>query len=162
MVQRAIGEHEEAAACITRMRDFYARGWQLSQGKAHVDAFYSAMNVLAAAVASGDDWDPALADRVRELVDEHYRAAPDFWNATASVEIAAWEALALSQVERRSGTLKASLADLHDRVSDPSMWSSVLDQTRFVVSARGYRFPPLPAEQAAIDALMAFLSAYSQ
>lgn len=161
MVHRAIGEHEQAAACIARMRDHYAQGWHLSQGNAHVDAFYSAMNMLAAAVASGEEWDPDLADQVRQLVNEHRRVAPDFWNSTASVEIAAWEALALSQVGQRSATLKASFADLHDRVSDPSMWSSVLDQTRFVASARGHRFPPLPAEQAAIDDLMAILSAYA-
>lgn len=162
MVHRTIGEHEQAGACITRMRDHYARGWELSQGKAYVDAFYSAMNMLAAAVASGDGWDPNLADQVRALVREHHRAAPDFWNVTASVEIAVWEALTLGQVEQRSATLRASLADLHDRVSDPSMWSSVLDQSRFVVTARAHRFPPMPAEQAAVDGLMAVLSAYAQ
>ena len=162
MVHRAAEEHEQAAACITRMRGYYACGWQLSKGKAHVDAFYSAMNVLAAAVASGDAWDPQLAEQVRALVRQHYLAAPDFWNVTASVEIAAWEALALSRLEQRSATLEASLADVHDRVSDPSMWSSVLDQTRFVVTARSHRCPPSPAEQAAVDGLLAVLSAYAQ
>ncbi|MDM0085060.1 CHAT domain-containing protein [Variovorax sp. J31P179] len=162
MISWTIREHEHSANCVARMREQYARGWQLSQGKAHVDRFYSAMNVLAAAVASGDEWDPAIADQVRRLVDEHHRSAPDFWNATASVEIAFWEALAVSQVTTRRDALAASLADLHDRVSDPSMWSSVLDQTRFVVTVRGHRFPPLSTEQGAINALMAVLSTFAQ
>jgi hypothetical protein len=161
MIHRLIQEHEEAAPCIARMRDHYARAWELAKGNAHVDAFYAAMNVLAASVALGDAWDSNLANQVQSLIDERRRAEPDFWNVTASVEVALWEALSLSLVAQRSDTLKASMADLHDRVSDPSMWSSVLDQTSFVANARGHQIPQTPAEQAAVDGLMAVLLAYA-
>lgn len=120
------------------------------------------MNVPAAAVASGQDWDPAQAEQVRQLVQAHHQAGPIFWNVMASVEIVLWEAVALCRVEQQGGMLQASLADLHDRLSDPSMWNSVLDQTRFVVTARGHWTPLPPAEQAAVDALLVILSAYAR
>jgi hypothetical protein len=161
-MHQLIGDTEQAAAWSGRMHAHYQRGWALAQDDPQTDAFYPAMNVLAAAVASGQDWDPVLADQVRQLVRAHHLAGPNFWNAIAPVEIAIWEAVAVARVAQQGAALQESLADLHDRLSAPSMWNSVLDQTRFVVTARHQRVRVSPAEQAAIDALLVILATYGR
>jgi len=161
MVQRAIGEHAKAADWLVQMRNHYASGWTLAEGRSQVDTFYPAMNLLAASVASGDLWDTTLAARVRELVDDRHRNTPDFWNAVAGIEIAAWEALARGQMARQCEPLSTAFAVLRDRVDAPSRWRSVRDQTRFVVTARRQQSPPPPEERAAADHLVAVLSSYA-
>jgi CHAT domain-containing protein len=134
---RQDGARRRAAA---RMAEHYARAEALALQAGLSDAFYPALNLLAAElVAHGNSprwpgFDAERLRRVRENLERKRRDDPDFWSVAGLPELGVYEALAACNLHTQLPGLLAAYEELHRRAGTPWMWASVADQLDFVLS----------------------------
>ena len=134
---RQDGARRRAAA---RMAEHYARAEALALQAGLSDAFYPALNLLAAElVAHGNSprwpgFDAERLRRVRENLERKRRDDPDFWSVAGLPELGVYEALAARNLHTQLPGLLAAYEELHRRAGTPWMWASVADQLDFVLS----------------------------
>jgi hypothetical protein len=157
MILDAAGETDGMQ--IEAVRRHYAAAEKL--GAKSPDGFYPAMNVIAVDVMARAGSVPAARFKaVREAIDARLRDDPDFWSAAGDIELSLYEALNADALVPKLAALESGLEDLHARWPSKLMWSSVRDQTRFVLP-RYARRRRAEAEEKAAFRLLALLEAYA-
>jgi len=158
MVEAAIGNETHASDAVSQMMAHYENGRTRSKDEPGSDAFYPAINCLAADVALNAgraDW-PGLDGSKVTLVEEELkrknRDRPDFWSKEGVIQLSMYQALAAGDLAGRSANLIDAYRDLQRRVPAPRFWGSVFDQARFVLQR--YAHAASGGEKAAAHALL--------
>ncbi|QHE86692.1 CHAT domain-containing protein [Hydrogenophaga sp. BPS33] len=139
MLEGVASAHAARAQAAARMAEHYGHAEALAIQDGRSDAFYPALNLLAAElVAHGNDphWpgpDAQRLRRVRESLEHKRRDDPDFWSVAGLPELGVYEALATRSLHQAAPTLLAAFEELHQRAGTPWMWASVADQLTFVL-----------------------------
>jgi hypothetical protein len=146
LVERIAGRPESEAAAAQQMYDRYLAAENLARTNQDHELFYPALNRMAAELIlsfGNPGWqgfDPAVLAEVRANLETKTRDDPDFWSAAGLVELSMFEALARRDTSNEGSKLAAALPalqsgydDLYMRVNSMGMWSSVYDQSRFVL-----------------------------
>lgn len=161
MMEAAVGKEQPAHEAVAQMAKHYENAVTLSASESASDAFYPAMNCLAAEVALNAGragWSGLDAGRlalVEEELTSKNRDNPDFWSRAGTIELSMYRALASGDLAGEVGTLIAAYTDLQERVPSPRFWSSVFDQARFVLQryARRASAPETAAAQTLLTRL---------
>jgi hypothetical protein len=139
LLEVAAGNPRDEAKAIENMKMRYERAEMLARAAHDEGLFYPALNRMAAELivdAGTRGWrgfDPiALAD-VRTNLIAKTRDDPDFWSVAGLTELRFYQAIAEQELAGEVDTIIREFDDLHTRVAASSMWSSVLDQFRFVL-----------------------------
>lgn len=139
---RARREAQEREA-VTRMRDAYAEA--VSLAKDSTEVFYPAWNQLVAdalvLVAQGRRarLNRRLVKQYRDLLAVKHATDEDFWSAVAEPELDLVEAVAAGTLADAAGPAIDEFRRLATRVPARGHWSSVYENSRFVLDA--YRRP---------------------
>ncbi|MEP6608105.1 MAG: CHAT domain-containing protein [Burkholderiaceae bacterium] len=154
----------EERAAIESMKASYARAETLARTSNYAALFYPALNRMAAElIVDGDkpNWkkfDPVTVAEVRESLAIKARDDPDFWSFVGVIELRIYLALAEKRLAGERAMIEQEFEDLFTRVSAASMWSSVIDQTSFVLPKYAQR--ATGAERQAANQLLARLRGY--
>lgn len=160
MMARLAGDSRQAAASLRGMQRHYEAAETLARAQKSDEFYYPALNRLAARLALDGGPEPVPLDEralaeIRANLDARVKAAPDFWNVVSQIDLAFYEAVADRRLSTALPDLRRAYEDLHLRVGATWLWSSVLDQARFVLD--GYGSSGAPAERRAADQLLAYL-----
>ena len=166
MLEAAQGHAEAAAAARHKAALAYEQAERLALETGHPELFYPALNRMATALAAhrGEhDWagfDPAVLTRVRQSLQAHIAADPDFWSLVGMVEVDAFEAVAERRLADALDSLMERMHDLQRRVAAPRYWASVADNARFALD--GWEATASGRERAALQAWQAMLQGYAK
>ncbi|WP_460890725.1 CHAT domain-containing protein, partial [Ramlibacter alkalitolerans] len=149
MVHYLLGDAGAARNSILAMRKGYQRAWDAAAPATAGEAFYPAMNVLAASVALREPLPADQAAAVEALVAGRSRSAPDFWSVAAGIELDAWHALERGVLAQHADAILGQFQDLHDRVARVVNWRTLHDQLQFLVFSLRDQLPAPEAEAAA-------------
>lgn len=170
LVERIAGQPEKEAAATQRMYERYLQAEELARANKDPELFYPALNRMAAEIIinSGkpgwQGFDPAIVAEVRSNLEAKTKGDPDFWSVAGLVDLRLFEALARRDTPSDScGKLAAAFPglqggyeDLYSRVNSMGMWSSVYDQSRFVLD-NYEKSAPLQEEKDAVHQLQNLL-----
>ncbi|MCB1954358.1 MAG: CHAT domain-containing protein [Rhodocyclaceae bacterium] len=165
MILRVEGKRADEA--LGAMETFYAEAEAIGRASGAANLFYPGTNCLAAAIALALAAGKPLAldsERVaslRQEIAQHNEADPDFWSASAAIELEAYEAIAAGRLAETLDRLLAAYKDLAVRVPDGHNWASVRDQATFVLHELLVAGDPATAEAAAARSLVAALEAWA-
>ena len=128
-----------AGGDIAKMKSCYAKAESAAKKAERRDVFYPMLNLVAAELASRraarKPLDPDRVTEIRQALESAMRDDAEFWAAAGEIELSMYEALASRQgLTAKLGEITARYRDLHARVKARSMWRSVYDQARFVLS----------------------------
>jgi hypothetical protein len=155
LVERIAGQPEREAIAVQRMYECYRNAEDLARAQNDSQLFYPALNRMAAELvinAGKPGWqgfDPSIVAEIRANLKAKTSDDPDFWSVADLVGLRLFEALARrDSAGDSSGRLQAALPslredyqDLYRRVKSPRMWSSVYDQSRFVLDKYAENVP---------------------
>lgn len=139
LIERAAGQDAAARLAAQQMAAHYRQAEALARATGSPDAFYPALNRLAAellAHAGRPDWagfDAADTAAVRAALERRRREDPDFWSVVGLPELSTLEALAAGQLSRHLPEILAVYEDLHQRAGTAWMWASVAEQAGLVL-----------------------------
>ena len=160
-ISRRVADERSA---IANMKKAYARAEALARDTNYAALFYPALNRMAAELivdGSKPDWSRfdsrTLAD-VRESLALKARDDPDFWSFVGVIELRLFHAIAERRLSAERASIEQEFEELFTRVSSASMWSSVLDQTSFVLPRYAQRTKG--AERNAAIQILARLRSY--
>src|SRR4030095_8808481 len=98
--------------------------------------YYPALNRLSAEFALSNEpvqLDAQVVDAIRADLDAIVRDKPNFWNVVSQTELRLYESLSRGNLAMEVQKIIAAYDDLHLRIQQEWMWSSVYDQARFVL-----------------------------
>ena len=78
---------------------------------------------------------PSAVGAIRGDLDAIVLAKPDFWNVVSQIELRVYESLSRDDLAQHVERIIAAFDDLHLRVPQEWMWSSVHDQAKFVLDS---------------------------
>lgn len=166
MIEAAAGRPKQERAALARARRQYEEAEAVARSSGTADLFYPLMNRMAAELAlhaGRRGWkglDAACLRDARESTERRAGEDPDFWSVVGQTELKLYECLAAGRLSRDVRALLAEYEDVHRRMSAPWMWSSVLDQLRFVLA--GYRRRRRGPETDAADALLERIGRFAE
>jgi len=144
-VEAAANNPREETKALAKMKERYERAEKLARATDDQELFYPALNRMAAELivdAGERGWRGfdrvALAEARANLVTKT-REDPDFWSVAGLAELRLYEAIAERRLVGALAAIICELDDLRLRVSASSLWASVQDQLRFVLSEYGKR-----------------------
>ena len=141
LLYRRAGRAGEARAALLDAIAAYGQAERIAMARGAGDLLYPALNRIAAELVlkAGDKatvrLDPDMLAAVRKSLSDKHTTDPDFWSATAFVELDLYEAVAARKLAERKAALIAGLADVRQRREDASQWESVATQADFVLGA---------------------------
>ncbi len=166
LIEGDAGDEAARARAIAQAVKHYKAAEAIGREANLADAFYPAMNRVAAEIVAdvGRKSAHAIDDRVLaairgELV-EKARDDPDFWRIAALTELDMYEALSRRDLAKALAAIQRDYDDLHNRVGAPWLWRSLYDQARFVLAPYAERASG--AEKAAASALLRTLAAMAR
>jgi hypothetical protein len=160
----------EADACA-KMRQAYADAEERG-AKDSLEIFYPAWNrllsdvIVVAGSSHGEPLDAGEVARYRSLLDRKRKGDEDFWSAVGEFELEMIVAVSARTLDTVASRLETQFRRLAERAPSARMWSSVYDNSTFVLdiyrrrlreSAAGASAPDLGAELAAIDRVLSVL-----
>lgn len=140
LLEGLAGQSSARAQAAAHMAEHYGHAERLAVQAGHLDAFFPALNLLAAdLVAHGGEarWrglDAERVRRVRDTLERKRRDDPDFWSVVGLPELSVYEALATRTLHTQLPSLFAAYEELHQRAGTAWMWASVADQLGFVLA----------------------------
>jgi hypothetical protein len=165
MVEDEAGSHAAALAAVRRMQGHYARAEQMARAADAPDAYYPALNRIAAELVSeagASGWrglDSASLAGVRQRLADKTRDDPDFWSVAGLTELRLYEAVAARALAAAQDAVTQEYEELHRRVSGTNYWRSLYDTARFVLDPYAERSGV--AEKKAAAAVVALLEGYA-
>ena len=166
MLEHKAGNAAAEKAALQQAALAYGRAEALAAASQHPELFYPALNRMAlewVANVGHRGWpgfDATASAAVRRSLQAKTQIDPDFWSHAGLVEIDLYEALAAGRLAERKAALEDAWADLHGRVSSPSLWGSVADQAQLVLAA--YAPAAAGGEREAARSLLALLKGYAE
>ena len=163
LIEAAAGRAGEERKAIEAMKVHYERAAVIAREQELSDAFYPALNYLAAELvlnAGRPGWkglDTSIVESTGASLEARSQADPDFWSIVGQTELQLYIAVAAGKLASNLERLQKGYQGHHKRVSAPWMWSSVYDTTQFVLQA--YSARTSPKEGKAAEKLLAFLAA---
>ncbi|MEO7190194.1 MAG: CHAT domain-containing protein [Vicinamibacterales bacterium] len=139
MIEAMAGSRAAEARALGKMREHYARAEAIGEESADVDAFYPAMNRIAADLAINGGrrgWSgPPASDlaRLRQQLTARAQQEPDFWSIVGLTELAVYESAARRTLHADRNAIERAYKDVQSRVSTPGKWASVYDTASFVL-----------------------------
>jgi hypothetical protein len=139
VLETIAGQHGAARDAVTAMAAHYAEAERLGRESEEDDVFYPTLNRMAAEIvlAFGGAKPKKLAakavDAVRRELDARAKQDPDFWTYSDDAIIALLEALAAGNLAASRSAIEAQLEALYTKVSAADLWTSVREQTEFVL-----------------------------
>jgi tetratricopeptide (TPR) repeat protein len=148
---------------LAKMRSCYGEAERLAKAAKLPNAFYPMLNLVAADLllhrGTKSRVPPARSREVRAALETAMCDDPEFWAAAGEIELAMYEALASPQGLRGKITqLETRYRDLNGRVRARSMWQSVYDQARFVLTCAAPK--AAAAEKRAAEELLKLLRSF--
>ena len=140
MVEAAANRPGRERKAIDAMRAHYERALALVEAEDGGNAFYPAMNLIAAdlAVHAGARGSrklaPAVVDGVRRWLRAAEKRGGDFWAVSDEINLRLYEAVAGGSLAAAADALTRSYTDLSKRVQGQKDWGSVYDTAQFVLS----------------------------
>jgi CHAT domain-containing protein len=139
MIEAAAGNPEDETAAVRNMRVRYERALGLARTTGYGALFYPALNWMASELTANAGkrgrhrFDPDLLSEIRANLAAKTRDDPDFWSVVSITELRMYEAMAEGSLAGELNAIVDDYEDLYSRVTAPSLWTSVLDQLRFVL-----------------------------
>jgi hypothetical protein len=139
IIEAEAGDASAEARAVAKMAQHYEAAERIGLGARLPDAFYPAMNRIAAelvANAGRKGWrglDNGAIASVRAALAAQANQDPNFWRVVGLTELDMYEALARGKLARSLPSIERDYDDLHNRVGAPWLWRSVYDQARFVL-----------------------------
>jgi hypothetical protein len=165
LIEAVAGRAADEKNAIEAMKVHYERAAVIAREQALSDAFYPALNYLAAELvlnAGLPGWkglDASIVESTRVSLEAKSQADPDFWSVVGQTELRLYMAVAAGKLASTLERLKKGYQEHHKRVSAPWMWSSVYDTTQFILQA--YSARTSAKEGKAAGNLLAFLAAFA-
>ncbi len=166
LIEAVAGRPGEERKAIEAMKMHYERAAVIAREEGFSDAFYPALNYLAAEVvlnAGRSGWkglDTSMVESTRASLEAKSLADPDFWSVVGQTELQLYKTLAMGKLASTRETLEKGYQDLHKRVNAPWMWSSVYDTTQFVLQKYSKRASA--KESKAAETLLAFVAGFAR
>ncbi|MGH8575271.1 MAG: tetratricopeptide repeat-containing protein [Gammaproteobacteria bacterium] len=130
------GDAETEKTAIESMKRYYEQAESIGRDNKIAGLYYPALNHLSAEFALGTgpvQLDPQRVEAIRADLDAIVRDKPDFWNVVSQTELQLYESLSRGDLAREVHKIIAAYDDLHLRIQQEWMWSSVYDQAKFVL-----------------------------
>jgi tetratricopeptide (TPR) repeat protein len=162
LVEAAAGRRGEEPRAIEGMKLHYERAAEIAREEKLPNAFYPALNQLAAELALNAGrrgWkglDASIVKSTRSSLDAKSKDDPDFWSVVGQTELQLYEDLAGGKLASKRTALEKGYQDLYRRVSAQWLWSSAYDTTQFVLQK--YSARASAKESKAAEGLLAFLA----
>ncbi len=166
LIEATLGRHSEQGKAIEEMRHHYRKAANIAVSSKSPDAFYPALNYLAAELAlyaGKPKWigpDKSVVAAARASLDARSLDDPDFWSVAGQTELQLYEAVISRKLAGAIESVEKGYHDLHRRVNAPWMWSSVYDTTRFVLQT--YLARATARDAKAAEKLLAFLKTFAE
>jgi len=139
VLETGAGRKEAARRALAAMARHYSRALDLARERKADNAFYPAINLIAAELAlrgGTKQWKglPAsLFDEACRDVEAKNQDSPDFWSLIAGPELQLYKAVAQGNLPSQATAIVRSLRDVHRRSQGGSEWASVVDTLRFAL-----------------------------
>ena len=139
MLEALAGNAAAEMDAIAKMKRRYLNAETKARATNSAELFYPALNRMAAELiveANASDWpgfDAGGVQEVRDSLIAKTRDDPDFWSVVGVTDLRLYEALAKRQLASELEGIVAEYVGLFERVSAPTMWTSVYDQARWVI-----------------------------
>ena len=140
VLETGAGRKEAARRALAAMARHYSRALDLARERKADNAFYPAINLIAAELAlrgGTKQWKglPAsLFDEAWRDVEAKNQDSPDFWSLIAGPELQLYKAVAQGNLPSQATAIVRSLRDVHRRSQGGSEWASVVDTLRFALA----------------------------
>ena len=152
MLEARAGDRSAEMQAINRMWQHYSASETIARDTKTRPFFYPAMNRIAAQLVLAK---PLKINDLAEVRRSMSSIAPDFWSVVGQTELDLFESIAAGSLAQDVGRLIGDFEKHYARVSNPTMWSSVLDNTEFVLAR--YVRSAGQSEKSAADRLLAKL-----
>jgi CHAT domain-containing protein len=139
VLETGVGRKEAARRALAAMARHYSRALDLARERKADNAFYPAINLIAAELAlrgGTKQWKglPAsLFDEAWRDVEAKNQDSPGFWSLIAGPELQLYKAVAQGNLPSQATAIVRSLRDVHRRSQGGSEWASVVDTLRFAL-----------------------------
>jgi hypothetical protein len=166
LIEDTAGRLRDERKAIEAMKLHYERAAVIARKEGLSNAFYPALNYLAAEVvlnAGRSGWkglDASIVESTRASLEAKSLADPDFWSVVGQTELQLYKALAMGKLASTRESLEKGYQDLHKRVSAPWMWSSVYDTAQFVLQKYSTRVSA--SESKAAGTLLASVAEFAR
>jgi hypothetical protein len=133
------------AAAIESMKRYYEQAESIGRDNKIEGFYYPAINRLSAEFALGTgpvQLDPQALEAIRADLEAIVGEKPDFWNVVSQTDLRLYESLSRGNLAVEVQKIIAAYDDLHLRVQQGWMWSSVYDQAKFVLTKYSRRASP--------------------
>jgi len=133
------GQSAQEQKALDAMKLHYERAADIAREQKLADAFYPALNCLAAELTANvgrRGWkglDASVVKSTRASLKAKSGADPDYWSVVGEIELRLYEALAAGKLARERKSLEKEYDDLYRRVRTPRKWASVYDTAQFVL-----------------------------
>jgi CHAT domain-containing protein len=134
MVESAAGKPAAERAAIMAMKKHYQSALERKRTARGTDAFYPAMNVIAAKLALGEKVGDALFAEARASQQAKEAEGATFWSVVGATELKLLDAIAKRQLHVHKRRIIASYEDLAKRMRGSLHWRSVYDTANFALS----------------------------
>ena len=139
VLESIAGDVGAARDAVSAMAAHYAEAERLGRESEEDDVFYPTLNRMAAEIVVGFGAakprplsEKAIGAMRREL-DARAKRDPDFWTYSDDAIIALLEALSAGRLAASRAAIEAQLETLYSKVSAADLWTSVREQTEFVL-----------------------------
>jgi CHAT domain-containing protein len=145
MVEAAAQRPARERAAIAAMRKHYQCARDLSRAEGGGDAVNSAINLVAADLAShagrrgSQTLDPTLIAEIGQGLRAARRRGATFWSEVDAINLRLFEAVAKGRLATVKEAIEKSYEKLAESVSGPRHWGSVYDTADFVLSGYARR-----------------------
>jgi hypothetical protein len=131
MLEALAGDHSAEMQAINRMWQHYSAAETIARDTKTRPFFYPAMNRIAAQLVLAR---PLKTNDITEVRQSMSSVAPDFWSVVGQTELDLFESVAAGSLAPDVDRLIEDFRKHYARVSNPTMWGSVLDNTEFVLA----------------------------
>ena len=159
------GRDDQELEAIAKMKVHYAAAEKIArlreadEPRGDVNAFYPAMNWIAAQLALEGGMQGVAAPDAEALAAVRrsmMAAPPDFWSVVGQTELNMYTALFAGALEESLESLTEEFKTHHERVNAPKRWATIHDNATFVLTK--YKLRATPREVAAAEVLLETLS----
>jgi hypothetical protein len=136
LIGEAEGNASAEAIAIKSMKRYYEQAETIGRDNRIDGFYYPALNRLSAEFALGTaavELDPQAIEAIRADLEASVRENAEFWNVVSQTELRVYEALSRGDLAGELPKIIAAYDDLHLRIQQDWMWSSVYDQATFVL-----------------------------